>query len=134
MLLDQGALLLVPEITIEVTQLTSIVEVTEPDGGTAIVEVGGEPDVVEVIQSGPIGPPGPIGPQGEPGPSGDDYVVEITSPSDEWVITHNLGRYPSGIQVIDSTKQLVGTEIVHDSLNQFRSLADGAMTGWITYT
>ena len=123
------------QITIyeEVAESLQITE--EADDGSVVVEQI-EPEVVEVeIQTpGPAGSQGPQGPQGIPGPSGDDYTFEQTIPSATWTVTHNLGRYPGGIQVISSTGQLVGTEIVHDSVNQFRSIMDGAETGWITYT
>lgn len=43
------------------------------------------------------------GPPGDAGPGGADvaYVHEQSSASDTWVITHNLGKYPS-VTVVDS--------------------------------
>lgn len=104
-----------------------LIQVT-PDPPTQVIAVEVPGEKGEKGDTGTQGPPGP------PGPSGDDYVYEQVLPDDEWTVTHNLGRYPAGIQVIDSTHQLVETEIIHDSVNQFRSLSDGAMTGIVTYT
>jgi hypothetical protein len=66
--------------------------------------------------------------------AGGDYVFEQSAPSAEWVVMHNLGRYPTGIQVIGSDGAIVGTEVIHDSVNQFRSLSDGAFSGYLVYT
>src|SRR5580765_682775 len=90
----------------------------------ASLTVDSAPDVVVVAAGGigpegPKGPPGPegasgpVGPPGPPGPVGpaDDqtYIFTQVALLDQWVITHNLGRYPS-VTVIDTG----GTEILPD--------------------
>ncbi len=122
------------EILVE-TITPPVQEITWEEAGV-VTEYEVAPLVEEMILEVP-GPAGPLGPQGNPGPpgpSGDDYVFEQDTPSDNWVVTHNLGRYPIVGSVIDSTGQAVGTEIFHDSVNQFRSLSDGAMTGRVPYS
>jgi len=61
--------------------------------------------VTEVVQSLTVTAPGPQGPQGPQGPSGAQTQVFYThtqnTPSDTWIIHHNLGGYPT-VLVFDS--------------------------------
>lgn len=76
--------------------------------------VGTEADFLASL----IGPMGPAGPADGP----DLHYTHIQgSPSDEWVIVHNLGKYPA-IDFIDTAGTTIYGEIVHDSLNQARGL------------
>lgn len=118
----------VPPIPVTIPPIPLVVEIEKPGpAGPSAYEIA--------VEEGFVGTPSQWleslrGPQG----ISDDYVFEQTSPSATWVVTHNLGRYPTGFTVIDSTGQVVGTEIVHDSVNQFRSLSDGAISGYLAYT
>jgi len=75
--------------------------------GSPVVEVETQPAVLQVVvHPDSVGPPGPPGPEGPPGPPGESALAETytftqLSPSDSWVIAHNLGRYPS-VSVVDS--------------------------------
>ena len=102
----------VPDIKVDFASFdTSLTVDSAPD--VVVVAAGG------IGPEGPKGPPGPegasgpVGPPGPPGPVGpaDDqtYVFTQTVGLDLWVITHNLGRYPS-VTVIDTG----GTEILPD--------------------
>lgn len=56
---------------------------------------------------GEQGPEGPEGPRGPAGPSGGETYVHVQNSSDtNWVIQHNLERYPS-VEVVDSAGSLV---------------------------
>ncbi len=46
-----------------------------------------------------------------------NYRHVQTVAADTWVVTHNLGKYPT-VQVVDSSGQVVLGDINHDSINQ----------------
>lgn len=89
----------------------------EPDKITVREPVSGEIIVVrDVTARGPAGTPGatgpqgpqgitgPIGPQGEPGENTVSYYRHVQGvPSSVWEVNHNLGYYPGGIVVRDSS-------------------------------
>lgn len=109
-----------------VTVTDQAVEVVE-DGDQVTIEVTAQS--VEILEhpstlQGPVGPQGIQGPQGVAGPTGPvgpsgegdlNYTHNQTSPSTEWTITHNLGKFPS-VSVTDSSGNLWQTEV--DYLNQ----------------
>jgi hypothetical protein len=68
-------------------------------------QISDEPEITTSISAagpqGPPGPPGPPGPQGSAGVGAQPQVFVQTTPNTTWVITHNLGRYPLGLQVFD---------------------------------
>jgi len=64
---------------------------------------------------------GAKGDQGLPGLAGVSYEFSQGVPSDTWVISHMLGRYPS-VTVVDSSGSVVEGEIVYDSSNQLTLL------------
>lgn len=109
--------------------MTSVVTVQEP-GGIVVVEDDesvlvtqtSSTSVVVAGVSGPQGPPGDPGPQGDPGPpgaSGQAYHHEQSTPSDTWVIVHNLGFRPAGLRVFDSGgNEWEPQDITHNSVNQ----------------
>ena len=112
------------EATVTVTD--QAVEVVE-DGDQVTIEVTAQS--VEILEhpstiQGPVGPQGPQGIQGVQGPTGPEgpsgegdlnYTHNQTSPSTEWTITHNLGKFPS-VSVTDSSGNLWQTEV--DYVNQ----------------
>ncbi len=97
---------------------TAVVEVDNPQQILALIDT--TPDVIEVVMSGPPGPPGgegPPGPKGDPGPQGETGPQGLEGPSPvfemhfadavmEWVIVHPLAIYP----VVD-TYDLTGQEV-----------------------
>jgi hypothetical protein len=56
------------------------------------------------------------------------FVYTQSSPSAQWVITHNLAKYPS-ITVVDSAKNVVYGEVLYDSVNQVTLTFAGAFSG-----
>ncbi len=70
------------------------------------------------VRVGTQGPPGPIGPPGPPGPP-DAFIHYQTTPSDVWIINHNLGYYPD-VTVLSPGLAEVDAEVVHISTNQVR--------------
>lgn len=98
------------EATVTVTD--QAVEVVE-DGDQVTIEVTAQS--VEILEH-PSTIQGPVGPQGPPGEGVDlNYTHNQTSPSTEWTITHNLGKFPS-VSVTDSSGNLWQTEV--DYVNQ----------------
>lgn len=45
------------------------------------------------------------------------YVFTQETPSDEWIITHSLNRFPK-VTVIDSEGEVVFASVTYDSINQ----------------
>lgn len=45
--------------------------------------------------------PGPPGPQGTPGPPAPRHTHTQATPAATWTITHNLGRHPAAVTVLD---------------------------------
>ena len=98
--------------TAEVTVTDEVVEVQE-DGAQVTIEVTEQ--AVQILEhpstlQGPVGPQGPQGEQGVQGPEGPvgpagegdlNFTFDQPTPSDEWTITHNLGKFPS-VSVTDS--------------------------------
>lgn len=64
-----------------------------------------EPRAVELVVQGPQGPQGETGPQGPPGEQTTLAMTQV-EPSDLWLLTHRLGRFPS-VTVIDSAGSVV---------------------------
>lgn len=95
------------------------------------------------------------GPQGKPGPSAYDVAVKNgfsgseadwlaslstggvvphyehnqTAPSNEWIITHNLGYNPGGVTLVDSAKREFKAEISYIDENSLRVTMVGAQSG-----
>ena len=104
-----------------VTVTDEVVEVSE-DGAQVTIEVTEQ--AVEILEhpstlQGPVGAQGPQGIQGDPGPQGPvgpagqgdlNFTYDQPTPSSEWTITHNLGKFPS-VSVTDSSGNLWQTEV-----------------------
>lgn len=121
-----------------VTQ-TEIVEL--PTTAVELVEGTSSVELVEVATQGPPGPQGPQGAQGNqgvqgvqgaPGPAGADgdrhHTHAQAIPSDTWVITHNLGKYPS-VSVVDSSGGEVEGEVSHTNPNQLTVFFSAGFSG-----
>ncbi len=65
--------------------------------------------------------------------SGEDknYVHIQNTASSEWVIVHNLNKYPS-VTVINSAGDQVIGDVVYDSINQITITFKGAFKGTAT--
>lgn len=60
--------------------------------------------------------------------SGGAYEHTQNTPSNEWIIDHNLGFFPS-VTVEDSSGQGVRTDIRHDSRNRTRIISNSGFSG-----
>ena len=58
----------------------------------------------------------------------DTHIYEQGVASDEWVIVHNLNKYPS-VTVVDSAGTVVLTAVSYDSENQCTIRMNGAFKG-----
>lgn len=79
-----------------------------------------------VIRSGLPGPPGPQGEQGIPGDAGFDFTQ--STPSDTWIITHNLGKYPVPA-ITDSADTILHPQIRYIDMNELEVVFAGATAG-----
>ena len=58
----------------------------------------------------------------------DTYIHDQSEISDTWVITHNLGKYPS-VTIVDSAGTQYLTQVEYNSKNQLTIYMNNAMTG-----
>lgn len=78
---------------------------------------------------GDPGEPGPAGPEGPAGPPGGaSYIHDQIAVADQWVIEHNLGRYPS-VTVVDSGDTVVFPDVHYDSANQVTIMFGSSTSG-----
>lgn len=88
---------------------------------------------LDTIETVVVGIQGPVGPQGPAGADGADafdltYHHIQAVPTATWVITHNMGKYPS-ILVIDSGGSEVVGSIIYNSINQLTLTFSGGFSG-----
>ncbi len=69
--------------------------------------------VITAFNLGLMGPPGP------PGPGSETFQFSPSTPTAEWVINHNFGRWPA-VTVLNPGGFEVEAEVAHVSLNQSR--------------
>lgn len=69
------------------------------------------------VSRGPRGLTGPIGPQGPQGEPPPTFIYEQAVAADEWVVTHNLSKYPS-VTVVDSANSVVIGDVFFVSNSQ----------------
>ncbi len=61
--------------------------------------------------------------------SGDAHYAHTQSnATDQWIITHNLGKHPS-VSIVDDGGNVLITEVRYDSANQLTVLFNGAESG-----
>jgi hypothetical protein len=125
---------------IEVIEIEVNPTVIEVVGGNTLVEVTEEFVIIETagvgIQgvAGPTGPTGstgtagPQGPAGPTGPPGGSYVHTQNTPSNTWVITHNLGIYPQA-SVLEFGGDSVEGVISYQSANQLTIVFSVSISG-----
>ena len=117
-----------PTVVVVESVTQEVVEVSEDH----IVVV--EEEIHTTITEGIQGPPGIRGQQGDKGERGDpglagvSYVHAQATPALEWVIVHNLGRYPS-ITVVDSAGTTVEGKEDYVSANEIRLQFAAAFAG-----
>lgn len=82
--------------------------------------------VTVVPAVGPQGPPGPSG-----GPGGGNHRHDQIIAAAVWTITHNLGRYPSGISLHSADLSVNYAEFIvqHLSVNSLRVSMDTPTAG-----
>jgi len=94
------------------------------------------------LPAGPPGPEGPTGltghtgltgPQGVPGPPGAVFTFTQMIASNDWVIAHNMGKFPNVI-VNDSAGDEVEGEVVYLDLNNIQVLFAYPLAGTATLT
>ena len=110
--------------TVVVDETSGIVLQVAPTTETVITTSGAQgPQGIQ----GPAGPQGPIGPQG---PVGIDlhYVHQQAIPSDTWVITHGMNKYPA-IVVVDSSGSTVEGEVEYLSSTQLQVVFAAGFSG-----
>lgn len=60
-----------------------------------------------------------------------NYLHKQSIPSDEWVINHNLGKYPA-VSIMDSAKNEVVGEIIYHNENSLTVKFKGEFSGKAT--
>ena len=130
--LDEGVIV-VDNIT------TDIIEISD---GDVIVVTDEVVTIIEEGIQGPEGIPGPQGLQGIQGPKGDrgeqglpgsgsaqetyEHVQSVASA--QWIIDHNLNRFPS-VTVVTSSGDEVDCGVRYDSANRITILSNSAFGG-----
>ena len=77
---------------------------------------------------GPRGFPGPQGPQGPEGPPPPTFIFEQGVASDEWIINHDMDKYPS-VTVVDSADSVVIGDVLFVSNSQIILEFDSPFAG-----
>jgi len=107
-----------------ITKQESIV-VTEKEKSTLIVSNNNS----EIITSQPQGLPGRDGVDGHDGIDGDrHFSFEQSLPSNTWVVTHNLNKFPS-VTVIDSANTEVEGGVEFIDINTVQISFSAAFSG-----
>lgn len=93
------------------------------DGGVVVDQVASTVTIerpvttVELTAPGPQGSPGPPGDDGQPGtPGGTQFLLNQVVPAATWLVAHNLGYFPH-ITILDSSGEVVLTDIHHTDVN-----------------
>lgn len=75
--------------SISVTTTANRIEVVDSPPNQIVVQKAPTPVLVEVSTPGPQGPAGSVG--------SSSFLHQQTSPSSEWMITHNFNKFPNVI-------------------------------------
>jgi hypothetical protein len=65
---------------------------------------------------------------GPAGPAGKPFIFDQLTPSDTWVITHDLNKYPS-VTIVDSAGTVVDPDIQYNSPTQVTVLFGSPTSG-----
>jgi len=93
-----------------------------------------DPPDVPIVAAASVGPrglkgdKGDIGPQGIPGPAGTTFTHDQLTPSDIWVVVHNMNKYPS-VSVVDSAGTVIEPDIQYDDPSQLTILFGSPTSG-----
>ena len=85
---------------------------------------------VRVLEVVGVGHQGIQGEQGIQGPPGMDlaYIHNQLAPSDTWLITHNLDKFPS-VSIVDSAGSLVIGDVDYININNITVIFTAAFGG-----
>lgn len=99
------------------------IEVVVEEYQTALIEVEEYQTALVEVHQGPPGPPG----------SGQPVVHVQDSPSDAWLITHNLGKKPV-VVVVDSSDRVVlgGVKYIDDNTVEVEFSSPFGGTAYLT--
>jgi len=119
---------------VELVQPASTVEIAEPAN---VVEIGGATSDIEIVEQETaielsngsaielveqvvvleLGSTALQGPPGTGGGGSATYTHTQSVPSAAWTVNHNLGLFPSAVQVVDSGGTVWTGEIQHTNIN-----------------
>ena len=85
-------------------------------------------DILVSNTQGPRGVTGSTGPTGPQGPPASTFIFEKGVASDEWIISHNLSKYPS-VTVVDSAGSVVIGDVFFVSNSQIILEFDAPFAG-----
>lgn len=95
--------------------------VVERDGERVVLAEPRSPSIIPVPpKTGTTPVPGRPGPPGPPGPAGGTFIYNQSDPSEVWDITHNLGYFPGGVFVRDTSGTPVDGSTEHVDENSVR--------------
>jgi hypothetical protein len=97
---------------------------------TRTINVVVEPTEIVIVGSAALGPQGPPGSGGGGNGGGSDanYVHNQLSASAQWVVFHNLGKFPS-VMVVDSGDTVIEPDIHYDNNVQLTIKFGSATSG-----
>lgn len=99
----------------EVEIVQQVVHVTTVAGATVVNAE--QVQAISVAAPGPQGVAGPAGADGQPGtPGGSQFLLNQVAPAATWLVAHNLGYFPH-ITILDSSGEVVLTDIHHADVN-----------------
>jgi hypothetical protein len=104
-----------PSSSIEIAQTAADLELVE---SATVIELVAAP-VIELVEQRTVLELGNTALQGPPGSGsgGTTYTHTQSTPSAAWTVNHNLGAYPSAVQVVDSGGTVWLGEIQHTNVN-----------------
>lgn len=92
-------------------------------------EISGTVEVNQLNITAEIIATGPRGEKGEKGDGGDlNYVHYQSTPSEKWLINHNLGKYPS-VSIVNSAGSVVVGDVVILDENNVEVSFSGSFSG-----
>ena len=98
-----------------------LVTVTPGSVTTANAASAGAPNTASTASgpawaAGPPGVAGPVGPAGPMGPVGTTFIYRQIVAVNDWIVTHNLARFP-GVTVVDTTGTVVESDVQYVDAN-----------------
>lgn len=109
-----------PDFDVVITEGPDVVVAVEESEVTVLVDVASQPSTIEVQVPGP---------PGSPGDGTMQFVHDQAIPSTLWTVTHNLGRRPAAVSIIDSGDNEVEGEVQHSGVNELVVSFGSAFSG-----